>query len=43
MLQAFYSIMADVRKTIKRPSMFMTEGIVEEVSNPLHSRYTTAT
>jgi len=30
--EAFYSIMADVRKTIKRPSMFMTEGIVEEVS-----------
>lgn len=30
--EAFYGIMADVRSSIKRPSMFMTEGIVEEVS-----------
>ena len=30
--QAFYWIMADVRSTVQRPSIFMTEGIVEEVS-----------
>jgi hypothetical protein len=30
--EAFYSIMADVRAGVKQKSMFMTEGIVEEVS-----------
>ena len=30
--EAFDSIMAEVRGTIKTPSMFMTEGTVEEVS-----------
>lgn len=30
--EAFETIMANVRSTISRPSMFMTEGIVEEVA-----------
>ena len=30
--EAFYSIMADVRAGVNQSSMFMTEGIVEEVS-----------
>ena len=30
--EAFYNIMGDVRAGVDRPSMFMTEGIVEEVS-----------
>lgn len=30
--EAFYKVMAEVRSTIQRPSVFMTEGIVEEVS-----------